>query len=264
VPPFAQHKSCLVEELPGGAASPCPPWALTAFPEIHSTQDVAIQAAAAGCPSRTGYIAARQTQGRGRGGRLWQAPEGNLNFSGVLRPGPVVPMPAQWSLMAAVALHHALASTLPSPAQLSLKWPNDVLLDGAKLAGILIDSAVTPEGRLDWVVIGIGVNLAETPRLPDRATTCLARHGVTVPPAELASRLMTALDHWAGQALPTIRAAWLARAHPAGTPLRVHVGSHVIEGIFDGLGEDGSLLLQGHSPIRSAEVFLEAPHAAGG
>ena len=138
-----------------------------------------------------------------------------------------------------------------------------MLLDGAKLAGILIDTAVTPEGRLDWVVIGIGVNLAEAPSLPDRATTCLARHGVTVLPAELASRLMAALDHWAAQTLPTIRAAWLARAHPAGTPLRVQLGSHVIEGAFDGLAEDGSLLLQGHPPIRSAEVFLEAPDASG-
>ena len=182
----------------------------------------------------------------------------------MLRPGPIAPVPAQWSLMAGVALHDAVASFLPNPAKLILKWPNDLLLGGAKLAGVLIDSALTPEGLLDWVVIGVGVNLAEAPALPDRPTACLAAHGVHVTPRDLAERVLALIDLWAARDLLTIRAAWLARAHPAGTALRVQRGAQVIEGVFDGLAPDGALLLRGQPPTTTGDVFLEDTHAAGG
>jgi BirA family biotin operon repressor/biotin-[acetyl-CoA-carboxylase] ligase len=253
---------------PGGVQgrSPWPPeaWHITKRQETSSTQDLAIAAAHANAPTRSAFIAARQTAGRGRDGREWRAPEGNLNFSALLRPGPVMPVPAQWSLMAGIALHEAVATFLPDGAALMLKWPNDLLLSEAKLAGILVDSALTPAGRLDWVVIGMGVNLAEAPSLPDRATTCLSAHGARVTPDELAGGVMAALDRWAGADLPAICAGWLARAHKPGTSLRVHQGGQVVEGVFEGLGEDGSLRLRGHAPVSSGEVFLEGAHAAGG
>jgi BirA family biotin operon repressor/biotin-[acetyl-CoA-carboxylase] ligase len=153
---------------------------------------------------------------------------------------------------------------LPKPAGLMLKWPNDVLLDGAKLAGVLIDSALTPDGLLDWVVIGIGVNIAEAPDLPDRATTCLAAHGAQTTPQALAAILLAALDRRLTADLAEIRESWLVRAHPRGTPLRAHHAGDVIQGVFEGLGPDGSLLLQGHPPLTACDVTLEASHAAGG
>jgi BirA family biotin operon repressor/biotin-[acetyl-CoA-carboxylase] ligase len=237
---------------------------LSSFESLPSTQDAAIAAAQSGDQSHLAILAARQTAGRGRDGRVWRAPEGNLNLSVVLRPGAIPPVPARWSLMAGLAMHDAASDVLPRPAGLMLKWPNDVLLDGAKLAGVLIDSALTPAGLLDWVVIGIGVNIAEAPELPDRATTCLAAHGAQTSPRALAEILLAALDRRLAADLAEIRDAWLARAHPRGTPLRAHHAGHVIQGVFEGLGPDGSLLLQGHPPLAACDVTLEASHAAGG
>jgi BirA family biotin operon repressor/biotin-[acetyl-CoA-carboxylase] ligase len=238
-------------------------WRLACHDSLPSTQDAAIAAAQNG-EGPFAILAARQPAGRGREGRVWRAPEGNLNLSLLLRPGPIPPVPARWSLLAGLAVHDAAASVLPSPAGLMLKWPNDLLLAGAKLAGVLIDSALTPEGQLDWVVIGIGVNIAEAPPLPDRVTTCLADHGARTTPQALATHLLAALDQRLTSPLEEIRENWLARAHPPGTRLRARQGGHVIGGVFQGLAPDGSLLLQGHPPLAAGDVALEASDAAGG
>ena len=145
---------------------------------------------------------------------------------------------------------------LDAPLPLLLKWPNDVLLGGGKLAGVLIDSALTPSGKIDWVVIGVGINLAHAPSLPDRPTACLADHGISVGPRAMAERLMATIDHWRAQELPTIRAAWLARAHPIGTHLRVQHGTEIIEGAFDGLAADGALQIRAHGSVIVGEVLL--------
>ncbi len=239
-------------------------WRVEQHAAIPSTQDLAIAAANAGTPDRLAIIAGRQTAGRGRDGRVWSAPAGNLNLSALLRPAPARPCPASWSLMAGLAVHQAIAGVLPDGAPLMLKWPNDLLLGGAKLAGVLIDSGLAPDGTLAWVVIGIGVNIAHAPAIPGRPTACLADHGAAIAPPDLAPALLAAIDHWSAQDLPAIRAAWLARAHPAGTRLRVHRGGRMIEGVFEGLGPDGSLLLHGHGSILSGEASLEASDAAGG
>lgn len=180
---------------------------------------MALAAARAGA-DRLVVLADRQTAGRGRGGRAWQAPAGNLNFSAVLRPPPEVPAGA-WSLAAGVALIDALRASVPATlaAELCLKWPNDVLLRGAKLAGILVDAALSPGGAAEWLVIGIGANLVAAPTLPDRPTAALAELGISLPPRPLAEAITEALDKWAAAPWPAIRAAWLARAHPPGTPL---------------------------------------------
>jgi BirA family biotin operon repressor/biotin-[acetyl-CoA-carboxylase] ligase len=244
--------------------APSPPaWHVHGLDEAPSTQDLAIAAAKAGAPPRTAYLAARQTAGRGRDGRLWQAPEGNLNLSVLLRPGASRLIPAQWSLMAGVALHDAITLSAAPHPDLILKWPNDLLLAGAKLAGILIDSSLTPAGTPDWIVIGIGANLRHAPALPDRPTTSLAGHHLHTTAAELAPNLLQSLDHWSAQPLATIIQAWLARAHPPGTPLRVRQGPHMIEGVFETLSPDGSLILRGHPPIQSGETTLQDPTAEG-
>jgi BirA family biotin operon repressor/biotin-[acetyl-CoA-carboxylase] ligase len=238
------------------------PWRFETHEEIPSTQDIAIAAAIAGAPGNLAVLAARQVAGRGRDGRVWQAPEGNLNLSVLIRPKAAPPVPAQWSLMAGLAVHEAVAGLLPDAGPLTLKWPNDLLLNGAKLAGVLIDSSLTPNDTLDWVVIGIGANLREAPNLPDRATTSLTAHGIAMTPTHFAPRILKALDHWSAQTLPTIREAWLVRGHPPGTRLRVRQGTHVIEGAFETLAPDGSLILRGHPPIPTGEITLEAPDVA--
>jgi BirA family biotin operon repressor/biotin-[acetyl-CoA-carboxylase] ligase len=226
---------------------------------VASTQDVAIAAGQGGEAAPLAITAAQQSAGRGRAGRVWQAPAGNLNFSALLRPGPVPLQAASWSLLAGVAVHDAVALHMPDASGLMLKWPNDLLLNGAKLAGVLIDSALTPSGLIDWVVIGVGANLAHAPALPDRRTACLADAGITLAPETLAQTLIAQLDHWLAAPPGATRQAWLSHAHPIGTQLRVHHGASTAAGAFAGLAEDGSLRLarpEGDITLISGEVFL--------
>ncbi len=233
-----------------------PAWDFRFFEELPSTQDVAIAAARDGAPGPLAVIARRQTAGRGRAGRSWTAPEGNLSFSAMLRPAPGPLMAAAWALLAGVAVYEAVAGKLPAPGRLMLKWPNDLLLGGAKLAGVLIDSSLARDGSAEWVVIGVGVNLAAAPSVEGRATTCLAAAGVTVAPEELAQALMAQLDRWGATPFPGVRQAWLQRAHPLGTRLRVQSGGQVIEGAFAGLSEDGKLRLEGAGEAASGDVEI--------
>ncbi len=224
-------------------------WRWQHHAELASTQDEAIQAARAGEPGRLAIVADRQYAGRGSRGRSWIAPEGNLNLSLLLRPEGARPDPGHWAMLAGVALFEAMSAFT---SDLVLKWPNDLLCRGAKLGGILIDSAVGPAGLSDWVVIGIGVNLAQAPCLPGRATACL--EAPAPPPVQVAKRLIEALDALDGR---DIRRAWLARAHPVGTPLCVQTAHGRVTAGFAGLTLAGELLLEGVlAPINSADVFV--------
>ena len=200
--------------------------------------------------------AERQTAGRGRLGRAWLSPDGNLYASTLVRLRPGNPQPASLALMAAVALQEAIAVF---GVTAELKWPNDLLLQGAKLSGILLERAG------DAVVIGIGVNVAHHPDLPDRPTASLAAAGSPVVAQTLLDVLAESfarwLARWRGEGLGPVRTAWLAAAHPVGTALtaRLPDGS-TREGLFDGLDPDGALILRLASGerhvIHAADVFV--------
>lgn len=224
--------------------------------ETGSTNADMAALAAAGAPEGSWLRAERQTAGRGRQGRPWVSPPGNLYASTLIRPRTSdLPAPTL-ALVAAVALHEAV-SVFHGGAV--LKWPNDLLLGGAKLSGILL------EGAADAVVIGFGVNLAHHPALADRPTTSLAAHGVPIEPAVFLDVLADAfgrwLERWRGEGLGSIRARWLDRAHPSGTALTVRLpDGGTIDGLFDGLDLDGALLLRlaggERRVVHAADVFL--------
>jgi BirA family biotin operon repressor/biotin-[acetyl-CoA-carboxylase] ligase len=203
--------------------------------------------------------AERQTGGRGRQGRVWTSPPGNVYASTLVRLRPSDPEAATLALVAAVALEEAVRAYLNDAGGLRLKWPNDVLIDGAKLSGILLERSG------DAVVIGIGVNLAHHPEGLERPATSLAAHGASVDPATfhdtLADTFARWLGIWRGQGLAPVRARWIERAHPPGTPLsaRLPDGS-TIDGLFDGLDASGALVLRladgGRRVIHAADVFL--------
>ncbi len=232
-----------------------------------------------------------QSGGRGRQGRAWVSPPGNLYSSGLVRLRAGDPSAASLALVAGIAVWDVVSAYIHSvrhPSEsgdssvnagnahsemdtcfrgnddfrdrLHLKWPNDLLCDGAKLAGILLER----EG--DAVVIGVGLNLAHHPDLPDRPATSIATLGI-VPhtPAEATSALSanTArwLDKWRTQGLPAIIAAWLERAHPIGTALSVDNGNGTrLCGTFAGLDNTGALILAladgTQSVIHAGDVFL--------
>uniref|UniRef100_UPI001F031436 biotin--[acetyl-CoA-carboxylase] ligase n=1 Tax=Falsiroseomonas oryziterrae TaxID=2911368 RepID=UPI001F031436 len=153
-----------------------PGWRLRVEPELPSTSDLLIRLAAAGEPEGLAVLARRQTAGRGQQGRSWRSPAGNLYVSVLLRPGRPAHEAPLFAILAAVALAEALEPFLPDPSALRLKWPNDLLLGGAKLAGVLCESAAA-EGRIEWIVLGCGANLAVAPQVEGRATACLAGEG---------------------------------------------------------------------------------------
>lgn len=198
----------------------------------------------------------RQTAGRGRQGRAWSSLPGNLFASTLVRLRSSDPAPATLALTAAVALHET-AAVFGVAAQ--LKWPNDLLVGGAKLSGILL------ERSSDAVVIGIGVNLTHHPDLADRATTSLAAQGRQVAPDTFLEVLAEAfarwLARWRGEGMAAIRGAWLAAAHPVGTVLTARTpDGNTRDGLFDGLDPDGALILRlaggERHVIHAADVFL--------
>jgi BirA family biotin operon repressor/biotin-[acetyl-CoA-carboxylase] ligase len=219
-------------------------WRLAIHDELASTQDLVLAAAQAGEPEGLAILARRQSAGRGTQGRAWSTPIGNFSMSVLLRPtGPARALP-HWGLLAGVALADAAASFLPPGNPPRLKWPNDLLLGEAKCAGILSQGGVTGSGQIDWLVFGIGVNLAVAPVLPDRLTAAFTDTGISAPdPVAFAHRLLAAIGLWRDQGLPEVRKAWLARGPLPDTPLAVRQGSGLRQGRFAGLDEDGRLLL---------------------
>lgn len=209
--------------------------------------------AAAGEPEGLWLRAVTQTAGRGRLGRDWQSPSGNLFVSTLVRPRAGDPPVATLALVAAVALHEVVAAYDP---RVGIKWPNDLLIEGAKLSGILLEGA---EGA---VVIGFGVNLVHHPEGLDRPVTHLsAQPDAALFAEDLAASFARWLDIWRGQGLAPVRAAWLAAAHPAGTALSVsQPDGERLDGLFEGLDSAGALMLRladGSSRvIHAGDVFL--------
>jgi BirA family transcriptional regulator, biotin operon repressor / biotin---[acetyl-CoA-carboxylase] ligase len=232
--------------------------------ETGSTNADMLALARAGVAEGVWLRAERQVAGRGRLGREWVSPAGNFHGSTTVRLHAAEPPPATLALVAAVALHEAIASLgafgrVGQEQALALKWPNDLLLAGAKIAGMLLER----EG--DAVVVGIGVNLLHHPDLPDRPTTSLAAHGLAITPDVLAPVLADAfarwLSRWRSEGLAPVRGAWIAAAHPGGTALAARLSNgEVVDGLFAGLSDDGALLLRLASgerrAIHAGDVFL--------
>ncbi len=208
--------------------------------ETGSTNADLLVDATSGAPEGSWLRAERQRSGRGRMGRDWADAGGNLFASTIVRLRPDDPPAPSLTLVAAVALHRTVGALLGRRAM--LKWPNDVMIDGAKLSGILLERSD------DVVVIGFGLNVAVAPVVAGRATTCLADHGVQMTAEavfdDLRASVAIGLAEWRGRGLVAVRDAWSQAAHPPGTPLRVSLpdGRHV-EGAFAGLDPAGALLL---------------------
>lgn len=239
------------------------PWRLQIHEVLPSTSDLCRSLAVAGEPEGFAALARQQTQGRGSRGRSWESPPGNLFLSVLLRPEERARNAAQWSLLAGVALGEALASYLPDAAALRLKWPNDVLLGGRKLAGILVDSSADPDGMVEWLVVGVGVNLVMAPQVPGRIVACLADLVAPPAPEDVAKMFLTRLGHWRqireAEGFAPVRAAWLAQAPDLGSHVTLRLGEMQLGGGFAGLGEDGSLLLAVEGGVRTftaGEVLL--------
>ena len=211
-------------------------------------------------------VARRQTAGKGRAGRQWEDGAGNFMGSTVVALRPGDPPAHTLALVTGLAMAEAVAA-VPGAPDVMLKWPNDLLVGGAKLAGILLERAG------DSVVIGVGVNLLRAPDVPGRKTASLADHGARIALGDFAELLAdcfaATLARWRGGAWDGLREAWLARAHPIGTALSVNDrDGRPITGTFAGLGSDGAALLRladgTTRPIHAGDVEMVGNDAARG
>lgn len=195
-----------------------------------------------GTPEGTWLRAGRQSGGRGRLGRNWESPVGNLYCSTLVRLRQGDPLAHTLALVAANAVH-ALVAPLCA-GQALIKWPNDILVDGAKIAGILLERSG------DAIVVGIGINVADHPTGLDRPVTSMAAQGAVAEEAGvLLDRLVQLfaywLSIWRAQGLAPVLTHWLLNAHPPGTAMRVaQSDGSVIEGAFDTLDAQGMLILR--------------------
>ncbi|MDP6707079.1 MAG: biotin--[acetyl-CoA-carboxylase] ligase [Alphaproteobacteria bacterium] len=232
------------------------------FDHLASTNDEAKRLARAGAPEGCLVVARRQTGGRGRRGRSWESPAGNLYCSLLLRPESSLAEAAQISFVAAVALAEALSGWLEA-ARIGLKWPNDVLVDGAKVSGILLESEAGAVGRCDWLVVGMGVNIESAPVGLTQAVSALAevaRAPVNVEAVlgALAPAFLSWYDRWRREGFAPVRSAWLARAAFVGEPIGVQLADGALQGRFEDLATDGSLVLRlddgSTRPIGAGEI----------
>lgn len=232
--------------------------------EVDSTNEEACRLALAGASAPLWILADRQTRGRGRRGREWQAPAGNLTATLLLRPDKPLAQCAQLSFVAALATGAMVAACLPSAA-VNLKWPNDVLAGGRKIAGILLESAGSDAARPDWVAVGIGVNLETHPTDTEFPATSLGALGAEIPEpsgalASLAVQWSRWYDIWTERGFAPVRDAWLARAAGLGTRIRARLAGGETQGMFEGIDESGALLLRESAArlraISAGEVFF--------
>ena len=255
--------------MASGTTGALPPFfRLAAFDTLASTSDEARRRARDGAPEGTLVTARVQTAGRGRQGRTWVSPPGNLYASLVLRPDAPMARAAQLGFAAGLAVTDAIRVFAPT-ALVTLKWPNDVLLGGRKGAGILLESEGDAAGRVAFVVIGIGVNLTAYPAETEfPATSLKAATGTAPKPAACLAALAPALalwyERWRADGFAALRRAWLERAAGLGQALRARLPDETVEGRFAGLDDDGMLLLdlpQGRRRIAAGDVF---PMMVGG
>ncbi|MEI9993296.1 MAG: biotin--[acetyl-CoA-carboxylase] ligase [Rhizomicrobium sp.] len=240
-------------------------YSLKTFDVIDSTNEEAKRLAVAGEPGPIWISAARQTAGKGRRGRSWDSPTGNLAATLMLRPGKSAGECAQLSFAAAIAACDMLQHFAPGTS-MRVKWPNDVLAGGQKICGILLESASQGGEAPAFLAIGIGANLASHPEGLEYAATSLKALGATVPAADdallhLAANFARWYDAWAANGFAALRDAWLVRAAGLGTRIRARLATEETTGVFEGIDDTGALILRESAGvtrrISAGEVFFQ-------
>jgi len=235
---------------------------LAEFPELDSTNAEALRRAASGEAGPLWIRADRQSAGRGRRGRAWEGGAGNLFATLLISPERPRADWAQLSFAAAIATADMTAHFAPK-AVIAVKWPNDVLAEGRKLAGILLETAGAG-GLTDTLAIGIGVNLASHPEGTEFPAISLAGLGANPPSAQDALSLLATnfagwYEVWRDRGFEPVRDAWLARAAYLGQRIRARLPDLERAGVFEGIDAEGALLLNEGNNVRAiaaGEVFF--------
>ncbi|MDH5772981.1 MAG: biotin--[acetyl-CoA-carboxylase] ligase [Rhodospirillaceae bacterium] len=237
---------------------------------VDSTNLEARRQAESGASDKTVIWATSQSAGRGRRGRSWVSPEGNIYFSILLRLNGDVADAMQLGFVIANAIAESLSDFLPSGTKVETKWPNDVLLNGKKISGILMESESANDGKtLKWLIIGVGINVCAHPGTGEGGiiTTALIDEGFDFQPTSIAyilgdivHKFDRGLTAWQKGGFAPVRNAWLARAAGLGGEITVRLPNETISGTFKDLNEDGALVLGINNSVErlitAGDVFI--------
>jgi len=239
---------------------------LVTFDSVASTNDEARKLAGQGeenTPDGTLIWAREQTAGRGRRGRTWVSPRGNLYLSLILRPEVPTRDAAQLSFVAALALYDALGNISEPGHQIHLKWPNDLLLQEKKVAGLLLESEGSAGDHPDWVIVGLGLNVEHFPNDAEfPATSLRAEHWSSTVEDSLeafARSFIGWANRWVEEGFAPIRRTWLQRAMGIGEPIEVRLAGETLHGIFKDMDDDGALVLDQEGEVKrisAGDVFF--------
>ena len=224
---------------------------LVTLDSVDSTNEEIKRRAELGAVDGSVVWAREQTSGRGRRGREWASPRGNFYCSLLLRPSYPASKAMNLGFVTAAAVAEVVTEALPNSARVTCKWPNDVLVNGRKVAGILIESSSAGGTALDWLAIGVGVNVVSHPREAASrypATSLAAESAREVSLPKLLERYCRSLHRWIAtwheHGFAAIRQAWLQRAHGLHEPILVRLENETFEGVFANMDENGALVLE--------------------
>lgn len=227
-------------------------WKVHTYAQLPSTQDYVKELGDEGLPEGIVVQCLTQTKGRGRHGNTWTSPMGGLYMSVLLRPRCPAAMAGQLSFVVAVAVSAAINEVLATGHFKTLKWPNDILIDGKKCAGILLESGMKG-AMIDWLAVGIGVNILSAPEEAVCLQEVCKGRQVPVHPFRdiVLSHLSAYYTHWKEKGFAEIRNLWMTQAHALGQSITVRTGDRKDIGIFKGINDNGELLLEENGVIKT-------------
>lgn len=223
-------------------------WSIETYDSVKSTQEIIKGMGRLHEPEGCVAHAYEQKRGQGRHGRPWISEKGNLYLSFLLRPDCHASSVTQLSLVAAIAVSETLQTYMLEPEQLTLKWPNDVLINGEKCAGILLETELNENGAVKWLAVGVGINISNPPLglgvgLQDYCEQIIDIIAIR---NQFLKNMAQAYDLWNTEKFGVIRQKWLDTAHKKDTPIEVKIGVQIERGFFHDLDMEGNLIIRDH------------------
>jgi len=239
---------------------------LVAFESVDSTMTQARKLADQGedvAPDGTLIWAQEQTEGRGRRGNSWESPKGNFYSSLIVRPDVMASRAAELSFVTGCAIFDTIGEVCEPGFECQLKWPNDIMLNGEKIAGLLLETKAEAGKTVEYVIIGLGVNLKSSPPDTPYPTTSFLAQGQIIPDTvfleSYARHFLDWATRWVEEGFEPIRQEWRWRARGIGSGITVRLANDTLHGIFEDIAEDGSLILNQDGKqrrITAGDVFF--------